>query len=262
MIAALTAKPGTAGPPSVTGGPTAAGAATTESVVGLTAVAPDAGFPGALPWPALALGAAGDSARLLPAAELDQALADLKGNDPFKAKDAADKLAGAFPPEERRKATANALRPLIYAGKTTDLRGAAARALGRWGTADDEPALATLLNDPSPDVKAGALDGLAALKDERGAEAVAEQLTSLSDREGARKALETMGPVAEKAVVQKLKNPDADVRIEACHILEGIGTKGCLAALRQAKQDPDQGVSAAAAQAEKTVSERTEENPP
>src|SRR5262249_6446585 len=71
------------------GGPTAAGPATTESVVGLTAVAPDAGFPGALPWPALGLGGAGESLRLLPAAELDQALTDLKGGDPIKARDAA-----------------------------------------------------------------------------------------------------------------------------------------------------------------------------
>ena len=45
------------------------------------------------------------------------------------------------------------------------------------------------------------------------------------DRTSAAKALQDMGPVAEKAVVPYLSSPDWVVRGEACKILAKIGTK-------------------------------------
>ena len=67
----------------------------------------------------------------------------------------------------------------------------------------------------------------------RPAAAPARRLADHFDRPRARRALEAFGPAAEKAVLPYLsdKEKDRGLRIEACHVLQTIGTRDSTAAL-------------------------------
>jgi HEAT repeat protein len=73
---------------------------------------------------------------------------------------------------------------------------------------------------------------LGRLKDERAAEPLARLLERVPDRHEAIEALTAMGPVAEKAVCQRLRHPGAFVRGDACAILI-IGTRQSLPQLEE-----------------------------
>jgi HEAT repeat protein len=57
------------------------------------------------------------------------------------------------------------------------------------------------------------------------------------DRGHASKALQEIGPAAEKEVAKYVDHQDWGVRMEACNILKVVGTKNSLEALRKAQQD-------------------------
>jgi len=216
--------------------------------VGVLAWSPDAAFPSGVPWSALLFTMRKEPLRVLTPAELEETLAKLKSTSPFAIADAAKRLAEVFPLPEQRQATARALTPMLSARQPT-VRQAGIKALGVWGSAEDVPAIIGLLNDPFPEVRGTALDALASLKDQRGAVAAAQRLTSFPDRQKAAQALETMGPIAEKAVVPFLANPDAQVRLQACRVLKVIGTKESHAALQAAAKDGNAQVARAAKEA-------------
>jgi hypothetical protein len=238
--------PGWAAPPTFPAlGPPAAAQEIRVEQLGLLAVAPDSGGVATIPWAALAVATRKEPIKLLTDDEMDKLLADLATQDGSKAPAAADRLAKVFPNEERRAEVARALEKLTTHWQF-NARSSAAHALVVWAIPDNMPALIKMLDDTVPSVRAEAMNALAALKDERGARAVAKMLTSLPDRGNAAKALETMGPVAEKAVLPFLTNPDAQVKVEACHILKAIGTQDSVAALQTAAQDKNRLVSQAA----------------
>jgi HEAT repeat protein len=110
------------------------------------------------------------------------------------------------------------------------------KALAVWGTERSVPVLAGLLTDKT-DVftRAEALKALGAFPDPRAAEAVAKYLPN--DMHGASRALETMGPVAEPAVLLLLKHDKPEVRCAACRVLTIIGTKRSIPALEGATHD-------------------------
>jgi hypothetical protein len=82
-----------------------------------------------------------------------------------------------------------------------------------------------------------AIEGLARLKTEEAAEAIAERLGVFGDRMAASEALQRMGPVAESAVLKQLDHEDWSVRQEACEILGKIGTQKSVPVLKQALND-------------------------
>jgi hypothetical protein len=224
--------------------------------IALLGIAPDAAGIGCLPWPALAVGLRKEPIILLGDVELDNALADLASGDFFKVRGAADSLARAYPAEHRRAEVARALEPLT---KSNDVfvRQSSVRALAVWATADNVPALVALLNDHMTNCRAEAMNALAALKDERGAAAVAKKLGDFVDRGHARKALEAMGPVAEQPVLALLASPDAETRICVCAVLKSIGTQESVAGLQSAAQtDKNLAVRAAAQEALKAIAAR------
>jgi hypothetical protein len=218
------------------------------------AVGPHAGFPAAVPWLFLARGGGNSPLRLLTAAELDKALADLRSQNPFAARDAGQLLGKAFP-EGRRGEVAAALEAALTSPAPMT-REAVPQALAVWGSAASVPALVRLLDDPFPGPRAAAMDALATFKDERAAEPVARRLTSFPDRAHASKTLQAMGPVAEKAVVALLGNRDRNVRIEACRVLGIIGSADSLPALQNLALDQDRGVAQAAEAAAQAVRNR------
>jgi HEAT repeat protein len=121
----------------------------------------------------------------------------------------------------------------------------AARALVLWATKDNVPALIEALGHGSNTVRASALDALGNLKDVRAIAPVAAQLRK-GNRQEASKALQRMGSMAEREVSKYLGDKDA-VRVEACRILQVIGTKESVAALEAVRdQDRDNEAKAAA----------------
>jgi HEAT repeat protein len=174
----------------------------------------------------------------------------------FTAARAEERLAKVYPAEHRREEVARALEPAATNGDII-VRPNAVRALAVWATPDSVPALIKVLDDQAPQCRAEAMTGLAALKDERGAAAVAKRLADHSDRANARQALEAMGPVAEKPVAALLTHPDHLVRREACDILKTIGTSESVAALQTvAGQDKSPPVQRAAQEALQAIAAR------
>ncbi len=144
-------------------------------------------------------------------------LADLKVADKRRA--AADRLAKG-PANDRRDEVAKALGKLLN-DREDSTRSVACKALVVWGTADNVPALVKLTETDNIFLRSDAMRALGALKDERGAKAVAKVFPQ--DKHAAGEALKSMGPVAEPYVLPLLEDRDTGVRIDACKILAAIG---------------------------------------
>jgi S1-C subfamily serine protease len=176
-----------------------------------------------------------EEARPLGAAELAQLLDDLDSPNGFKRQHAAERLAKAKPSEPRDKVV-KALEPLIK-DSSPFLRRAAIQALGVWGNKETVPGLLKVLTSDDVFTRQAAIEALADLKDERAAEPLAKLVANFQDRGHAARALQAIGSKAEKAVLPLLQHSDLFVRVEACKILEVIGTKEAIPALKIAAGD-------------------------
>jgi len=58
----------------------------------------------------------------------------------------------------------------------------------------------------------------------------------------ARRALRFMGQIAEKPVIKLLNHPDSSLRIEACKILQSIGSEEAMAALQKQTETEESSV--------------------
>jgi hypothetical protein len=160
--------------------------------------------------------------------ELDKLLAALGSESTSQAGAAAMRLARAEPVEERRREVAEALEPLLSGGGVAAV--AAVEALGTWGSAEDVPRLIAML-EGNMVVRQAAITALGKHPDERGAEAVAQHMSSTQTRRQAGQALRSMGAAAEAAVAPLLDHTDWIVRLEAAKILGAIGTEKSIAPL-------------------------------
>jgi HEAT repeat protein len=124
----------------------------------------------------------------------------------------------------------------------------------KWANHDSVPALIDLLDHNDAGVRQLALEVLGGLRDPRALERVWLRLGP--DREHASKALQSYGPMAEEMVLQSAKDNDAGIRIEACRILNRIGTARCLPTLQQLQADRDRNVQTAAREALVAVNAR------
>src|SRR5581483_9736548 len=106
-----------------------------------------------------------------------------------------------------------------------------------WAGKDGVPKLYELLKHEDIFTRVAAIEGLAKHEGTHAAEAVAGRLTDGHCRGAASKALREMGPAAEKAVHPYLTNADFGVKVEACRILEAIGTPASLDVLNKATAD-------------------------
>jgi HEAT repeat protein len=155
-------------------------------------------------------------------ANLDDALGDLKPADSGRARAAADWLAKTNLEPARQAEVGQKLEPFL---DDRQVRDHAARALVVWATKENVPALLRALESDSGSVKQAAMDTLAKLKDERAAAPLAKHMANFVDRGNASKALQTLGPVAEKEVVKYAFDADGGTHTEARKVLDGYKTK-------------------------------------
>jgi predicted Zn finger-like uncharacterized protein len=178
----------------------------------------------------------------IPPADADaivKALFDLQSPDLFTRKDAAEALAAMKPSEKDHAKVAKALEENLD-DENTFARQAKIKALGVWATKHSISALLKMMQHTDVFTRKAAISALGVTKDERAAEPLAEALTDFHQRGEAVEALKAIGPKAEKAVIKQLSNLEWTIRIEACKILEAIGTKECIAPLRDlALKDPN-----------------------
>jgi hypothetical protein len=181
--------------------------------------------------------------------DLNVILADLQSPDGGVRQRAAERVGKMKPDESRRAEVAAAL-----ASRLKDSHGgthdAAARALVSWATREQVPALLDVLDHESGAVRESALEALGNLKDPRAVVPVSLRLLVGHDRRHASKALQAMGPMAEKEVLKHLDEPDGDVRAECCRVLKRIGGRDSVAALQKLKdKEKDQNVRVAVLEA-------------
>ncbi len=166
-------------------------------------------------------------------AELAAVLADVKGSDVPRRQFACDRLAKVTPGPERKEVLA-ALAPLLTSTEGF-LRIFALRAHMNWAGKDGLPLYYERLQKDDSFIARGELmTGLVRIAGAAAAPAIAAHLPGLADRGNVSRALVSIGPGAEKAVLPFLTHADWSVRLEACRVLKQIGTSASLAALGKA----------------------------
>jgi S1-C subfamily serine protease len=177
--------------------------------------------------------------------ELAQVMQQLASNNPALMNSALVRLGNAQPVDADRERVVKVIIPLT--SKTqfgTDVW--AVKALAVWATRDAVPTLLKTMKNANPLVRGDSMRALGRLKDERAIKPLAQQLIPFPDRMAASQALKEIGTPAEKAVLSLLKHQDVFVRLEACKVLEVIGTQASLAPLNVAVGDTNGLVSMAA----------------
>jgi hypothetical protein len=165
----------------------------------------------------------GNEERSTPGSDLvDQLVSDLGSPSVSTRKRALGRIKD-LPPGDRRSEVASAIEPLLH-DSDGFTRADAAKALGHCGGPENTPALTAALRDPAFNVRWAVFDALKELKDPNSAPALAELLAT-NDRGKASEVLKAIGPEAEPAVLPYLRNGDAQVRREACRVLQSIGTE-------------------------------------
>jgi HEAT repeat protein len=153
----------------------------------------------------------------------------LKGMDRQRRQRAAEWLVTAPVDNGRQAEVARGLEPLLEDSTQVWARLAAARALVRWGDKESVPALIRALeqknNYAGADHAPACMEALSRFPDERGAEAVARYLENPFLNEQARRSLEAMGPVAEKAVLKYYFHPHNSTAQQARDLARAYGTK-------------------------------------
>ena len=124
------------------------------------------------------------------------------------------------------------------------LVGDAIKVLVIWNSPEVVPAIINRTNDNRFGVRHEAIKALGKIKDPRGVEPVVQRLKE--DGFQAKDALKEMGAMAEPALIERLTNPDPDIRRNVCDILKDIGGKETLKAMQSLPADPDFGVRVAA----------------
>ncbi|WP_237722686.1 HEAT repeat domain-containing protein [Singulisphaera acidiphila] len=160
----------------------------------------------------------------------DQALSDLKSPTLHLRKQALARLKNA-PPNDRRDEVAKAVEPML-SDPDGFCRADAAKALAVWGGSENTPALLKSLKDPAFNVRWAILDALRDMRDPKAAEALIDYLMTSNDRGKAAEALKAIGPAAEEAVLRGLTHHDGFARMDVCKILQAIGTRKSIPALR------------------------------
>lgn len=158
-------------------------------------------------------------------------LEEMKDSNKHKARAAIDKLAKAIPEGDKEAVS----KALVESLKTGDhfTKISAAKALVVWGTASASPILLEEVKGKDVFVRKAALDALGVLKPKEAPAVIAPMLIEHSTRGDAANALKAMGSMAEKAVLPYLEDRDAFVQMEACKVLEVIGTKESLEKIKK-----------------------------
>jgi HEAT repeat protein len=172
---------------------------------------------------------------------VDQLLEQLRSGNAGKQTAAANRLAGMPLDAGRQGEVARELDKVLAGSGSEGARVAAMKALKVWADGESVPGIAQVVGDDASasgfgDLRHLGIAILGRLKDQRGAPAVAKSLANAFFNEEASKALQEMGPVAEKAVLGYVNHPDGGARERAKKLLAGYGTQPAALA-RQSAED-------------------------
>ncbi len=201
--------------------------------------------PAEQPGPARNPGRAGRNreAEIPPDADaVTRSLIQLKSLETHTKKDGLNRLMRTQP-DDRLAEVVQAVIPLLDDDDGW-LVGNAIKVLEIWKSPDAVPALIKCTNDNRFTVRHEAIKALGKLKDPRGIEPIILQIKD--DGFQVEDALKEMGPIAEPALIERLTNPDSDVRRRVCAILKVIGGKETLMAMQSLPRDPEFSVQVAA----------------
>jgi predicted Zn finger-like uncharacterized protein len=161
--------------------------------------------------------------------DVGEALTFLRGNDEGERRGAANWLSRQPLEPGRQREVAQALEPLV---KSLDDGTCAcgARAMRVWGSKDNGPALAAALKQRPDggipgDTHKELMAAIGHLKYEGGADEILRFLPNFFVSGDAERALDELGPGAEKAVVKYYHHPDGGVRDKARRLLMRYNTK-------------------------------------
>lgn len=181
-----------------------------------------------------------DAARLLKKVgskdnpELMLALNNLKSNDFMRRQEGAGWIAQQKAADKDKQAEVAAALEAALEDQDGGVRRQAAQALKIWATPDNSKGLIRALNQDDDGVRHPAIDTLGMLKEEMAIVPLCQLMTIKGgDRPKIIAALTSIGPKCEPTVLQLLGNQDKGVRIDACKVLQAVGTKASLPALNQ-----------------------------
>ena len=154
-----------------------------------------------------------------------RALLELRSGSQSALRSGARRLETETVAEARRAEVAKALADAL--GSSTDAtKPLLLRALAKWYTPECLPAVIDCTKADALSARHAAYDILSRVRDARAARAVAARLGE--DGTAAQAALEAMGSSAEPAVLERLSDPDRQVRLRALRALQKIGTAKCI----------------------------------
>ncbi|MGO9466839.1 MAG: HEAT repeat domain-containing protein [Isosphaeraceae bacterium] len=189
---------------------------------------------------------------------ITRSLIQLKMADIGQKKDAIHRLERTTP-DSRLGEVVAALLPLLNSDDGFLVHDVI-KALTVWRSPDVLPALIERARDNRFFVRKEAVKALGKFQDARAVEAIIGQFEE--DGFEAEAALKEIGPMAEPALIARLKDPDPRVRSRACDILKQIGGMETLKAMQAIPPDPDFGVRMAAKRASAQIMARVGPPPP
>jgi HEAT repeats len=185
-----------------------------------------------------------------------QLAVELESNNTPRIKLALQELA-LLKPQNPRARIAKAAENILVNHQDVALRNSAAVVLEKWATSKNIEGLISSMTDSSPYVRLSVIKTLGKLKAVDAIPAIAKRLARNLERSVAAEALIRIGSDAEGAVLELLSNEESAVRLEACKILDAIGTNGSLEALEAlAESDGSAQVEAAARDAIRSIKGR------
>jgi DNA-directed RNA polymerase subunit RPC12/RpoP len=139
-------------------------------------------------------------------------------------------------PDDRLPDVVKSVLPLLE-DDDSFLVSDAIKALAVWNSPEVVPPLIKLTRDDRFGVRHEAIKALGKIKDPRGVEPILQRIKQ--DGFEVADALEEIGSIAEPALIERLTNPDSEIRRQVCDILKVIGGKATLNAMKALPSDPD-----------------------
>jgi hypothetical protein len=183
---------------------------------------------------------------------LTKSIIQLKSPEVHRKKDAVTRLR-RITPNDRLGEVVAALLPLLDHDDGF-LVNDVVQTLEVWRSPEAVPKLIERANDDRFFVRKQAIKTLGKYKDARAAEPIAAHLKE--DGFEAEEALKAIGPAAEPALIERLKDSENDVRRRACNILKYVGGTETLKAMQSLPPDPEFSVRIAATEAMKQIVQR------
>jgi len=165
---------------------------------------------------------------------LDWALRVIAGTSPFAHDTACKELVLMKPDSDQLQRVSSVLAMTLPLAKTGFRLKEHVNAMSIWYTDEATMAFAALLSDEKSGLVREEIIGLLPkIHSEVTAEVIVGRLSNRKDMKKARTSLRIMGEIAEKPVIKLLNHPESSMRIEACKILQSIGTQESIAALKK-----------------------------